>query len=120
MATTKAYNNPVLNSAIAKSWKRLVPLMFILYFVANSSHRNLSAVYVSRSIRFGIVSICKPCFCYCSIIFKRCWFFIRSTSILDVSSSVIKRPCISSRNWFLYHHGGILFIPRTNHSRGSR
>ncbi|MBO1929301.1 hypothetical protein J4731_14400 [Providencia rettgeri] len=24
---------------------------------------------------------------------------------MDVSTSVIKWSCISSRNWFLYHHG---------------
>lgn len=28
------YNNEILNSAISKSWKRLVPLMFMLYFIA--------------------------------------------------------------------------------------
>ena len=34
MKTITAYDNPALNSAITKSWKRLVPLMFILYFIA--------------------------------------------------------------------------------------
>ncbi|MCK2832722.1 hypothetical protein MZF39_02865, partial [Escherichia coli] len=34
MANITQYDNPLLNSAIQKSWKRLVPLMFIMYFVA--------------------------------------------------------------------------------------
>ena len=34
MANITQYDNPLLNSAIQKSWKRLVPLMFIIYFVA--------------------------------------------------------------------------------------
>ncbi|HBN7350300.1 TPA: MFS transporter, partial [Escherichia coli] len=34
MANITQYDNLLLNSAIQKSWKRLVPLMFIMYFVA--------------------------------------------------------------------------------------
>lgn len=34
MAKIMTYDSPVLNSAISKTWKRLVPLMFILYFIA--------------------------------------------------------------------------------------
>lgn len=34
MSKVTAYDNTVLNTAINKTWKRLVPLMFILYFIA--------------------------------------------------------------------------------------
>ncbi|QWA13140.1 MFS transporter [Sodalis ligni] len=34
MKTITVFDNPVLNSAVTKAWKRLVPLMFSLYFIA--------------------------------------------------------------------------------------
>ncbi|MTJ82211.1 MAG: MFS transporter [Telmatospirillum sp.] len=34
MTTITSYDNPVLNRAISKCWNRLIPLMFILYFIA--------------------------------------------------------------------------------------
>ncbi|EJF88908.1 MFS transporter [Bartonella tamiae] len=34
MKTTTAYENPLLNQAVSKTWLRLMPLLFILYFVA--------------------------------------------------------------------------------------
>lgn len=34
MAVITTYENPTLNRAIEKSWTRLMPLMFILYFIA--------------------------------------------------------------------------------------
>lgn len=54
MATTKAYNNPVLNSAIAKSWKRLVPLMFILYFVAFIDRVNVGFAKDAMQVDIGL------------------------------------------------------------------
>ncbi|MEY0473376.1 MULTISPECIES: MFS transporter [Providencia] len=54
MATIKAYNNPVLNSAIAKSWKRLVPLMFILYFVAFIDRVNVGFAKDAMQVDIGL------------------------------------------------------------------
>lgn len=34
MSIQQAFDNPVLNSAIKKTWRRLMPFMFIMYFVA--------------------------------------------------------------------------------------
>ncbi len=34
MKTITVFDDPVLNSAVTKAWKRLVPLMFALYFIA--------------------------------------------------------------------------------------
>ncbi|KLN46351.1 MFS transporter [Providencia rettgeri] len=54
MATTQAYNNPVLNSAIKKSWKRLVPLMFILYFVAFIDRVNVGFAKDAMQVDIGL------------------------------------------------------------------
>ncbi|EPL6456436.1 MULTISPECIES: MFS transporter [Providencia] len=54
MATTQAYNNPVLNSAIKKSWKRLVPLMFILYFVAFIDRVNVGFAKDAMQLDIGL------------------------------------------------------------------
>lgn len=34
MSVSNAFDNPVLNSAVKKTWHRLMPFMFIMYFVA--------------------------------------------------------------------------------------
>lgn len=54
MATITAYDNPVLNSAIQKSWKRLVPLMFILYFVAFIDRVNVGFAKDAMQIDIGL------------------------------------------------------------------
>ncbi|WP_413492977.1 MFS transporter [Morganella psychrotolerans] len=54
MATITAYDNPVLNSAIQKSWKRLVPLMFILYFVAFIDRVNIGFAKDAMQIDIGL------------------------------------------------------------------
>lgn len=54
MATITAYDNPVLNSAIQKSWKRLVPLMFILYFVAFIDRVNVGFAKDAMQVDIGL------------------------------------------------------------------
>lgn len=54
MATITAYDNPALNSAIQKSWKRLVPLMFILYFVAFIDRVNVGFAKDAMQLDIGL------------------------------------------------------------------
>ncbi|HAS8352754.1 MFS transporter [Morganella morganii] len=54
MATITAYDNPALNSAIKKSWKRLVPLMFILYFVAFIDRVNVGFAKDAMQLDIGL------------------------------------------------------------------
>ena len=54
MATITAYDNPALNSAIKKSWKRLVPLMFILYFVAFIDRVNVGFAKDATQLDIGL------------------------------------------------------------------
>ncbi|RUT66015.1 MFS transporter [Morganella morganii] len=54
MATITAYDNPALNSAIQKSWKRLVPLMFILYFVAFIDRVNVGFAKDAMQVDIGL------------------------------------------------------------------
>ncbi len=54
MATITAYDNPAVNSAIQKSWKRLVPLMFILYFVAFSDRVNVGFAKDAMQLDIGL------------------------------------------------------------------
>ncbi|MBA5806654.1 MFS transporter [Morganella morganii] len=54
MVTITAYDNPALNSAIQKSWKRLVPLMFILYFVAFIDRVNVGFAKDAMQLDIGL------------------------------------------------------------------
>lgn len=54
MATITAYDNPALNSAIQKSWRRLVPLMFILYFVAFIDRVNVGFAKDAMQLDIGL------------------------------------------------------------------
>lgn len=54
MKTITAFDNPVLNSAITKSWKRLVPLMFILYFIAFIDRVNVGFAKEAMQIDIGL------------------------------------------------------------------
>lgn len=54
MKTLTAYQNPVLNSAIAKSWKRLVPLMFVLYFIAFIDRVNIGFAREAMRVDIGL------------------------------------------------------------------
>ncbi|WP_036416910.1 MFS transporter [Morganella sp. EGD-HP17] len=54
MATITAYDNAALNSAIQKSWKRLVPLMFILYFVAFIDRVNVGFAKDAMQLDIGL------------------------------------------------------------------
>ncbi|HCR3775461.1 TPA: MFS transporter [Morganella morganii] len=54
MAIITAYDNPALNSAIQKSWKRLVPLMFILYFVAFIDRVNVGFAKDAMQLDIGL------------------------------------------------------------------
>lgn len=54
MATITAYDNPALNSAIQKLWKRLVPLMFILYFVAFIDRVNVGFAKDAMQLDIGL------------------------------------------------------------------
>lgn len=54
MKTITAYDNPALNSAITKSWKRLVPLMFILYFIAFIDRVNVGFAKEAMQVDIGL------------------------------------------------------------------
>lgn len=54
MNTLAAYDNPELNSAIKKSWKRLVPLMFILYFIAFLDRVNVGFAKEAMQVDIGL------------------------------------------------------------------
>ncbi|HDU8584489.1 TPA: MFS transporter [Morganella morganii] len=54
MATITAYDHPALNSAIQKSWRRLVPLMFILYFVAFIDRVNVGFAKDAMQLDIGL------------------------------------------------------------------
>ena len=57
MKTITAYDNPALNSAITKSWKRLVPLMFILYFIAFIDRVNVGFAKEAMQVDIGLSKI---------------------------------------------------------------
>ena len=54
MANITQYDNPLLNSAIQKSWKRLVPLMFIMYFVAFIDRVNVGFAKDAMKLDIGL------------------------------------------------------------------
>ena len=54
MANITQYDNPLLNSAIQKSWKRLVPLMFIIYFVAFIDRVNVGFAKDAMKLDIGL------------------------------------------------------------------
>ena len=56
MANITQYDNPLLNSAIQKSWKRLVPLMFIMYFVAFIDRVNVGFAKDAMKLDIGYQS----------------------------------------------------------------
>ncbi|MBF7957847.1 MFS transporter [Rahnella victoriana] len=54
MAKLAQYSNPHLNSAISKSWKRLVPIMFIMYFVAFIDRVNIGFAKDAMKLDIGL------------------------------------------------------------------
>lgn len=54
MAKLAQYDNPLLNSAIKKSWNRLIPLMFIMYFVAFIDRVNVGFAKNAMKVDIGL------------------------------------------------------------------
>ena len=78
MKTITAYDNPALNSAITKSWKRLVPLMFILYFI-------IAAIITTACMSMGISA---DVFAPLKELSK--FFIIMAMAAIGLNSNVIK------------------------------
>lgn len=54
MSNTSTYDNATLNTAISKTWKRLMPLMFILYFIAFIDRVNVGFAKNAMEIDLGL------------------------------------------------------------------
>ncbi|MDI2091458.1 MFS transporter [Commensalibacter oyaizuii] len=54
MAKTMIYIDPVLNIAVKKTWYRLVPLMFLLYFIAFIDRINISFAQEAMKTDIGL------------------------------------------------------------------
>lgn len=54
MTKITTYDNPVLNIAISKTWRRLVPLMFILYFIAFIDRVNVGFAKHAMQVDIGL------------------------------------------------------------------
>lgn len=54
MAKITTYDNPLVNSAVTKTWQRLMPLMFLLYFVAFIDRVNVGFAKHAMQVDLGL------------------------------------------------------------------